>query len=744
MQYINYLDRLNERQYEAVTTSRQNVRVVAGAGSGKTTVLTYRIAYLITEFDASPNSIVAFTFTNKVAAEMKNRVINIYPDAQKDLCIKTFHSFAAMFLRREIDAIGFPRTFTILDDLDQTKLIKDIAAEFGYKKSDKIVSMALNYIASNKLRAKYPSDINITHIRFPEEKTCLEIYERYEEEKDKMLSLDFDDLLLKTNYILENFPEIRARWQYRIDYILIDEFQDTNDVEFKMIQYLKKPECSIYVVGDPDQTIYTWRGANQNIMLDFDKHFRDVQTIILDRNYRSTQTILNAANHLIDYNRMRVKKDLYTKNALGDKINVKRASSSKLEADYVAREIKKLKATGQYEYKDIVILYRSNYITVDFETVLTSYGIQYRIYGGTKFYQRREIKDVLSYFHLIINTLDDVSFERIINVPKRGIGETSLSIIKAEALANKKSLYNYVKEVDANDSNAPKKAINALKTMIKRIDVTRDLIAKDEETFSKTLEDMIIDFDYYNYLSQEEDGDERIENVKALFQDIRHYLSENPESTFEEYLQNIALLSAQDDYEEGDYVTLMTVHTAKGLEFPVVFLVRFNEGVFPNNRALIEEGHKGLEEERRLAYVAYTRAKNLLYISYTEDFSYVLGGYLKISQFVQQSELHPDDRNKKYIDYDRYQSRNSSYQYDAFSNRENNNSTFDLNDHHVQDLKPKTNGINEWHVGEIVLHKTLGRGVVIGVEGDDIISVNFDDHGIKKMLGNHPAIKKGE
>ena len=742
---MNFEKELNERQLEAVTSDAQYLRVVAGAGSGKTRVLTYRIAFLMSEWEVAPWSILAITFTNKVAQEMRSRVIKMINHDDKDLTIRTFHSFAAQFLRREIHNIDFPNTFTILDEEDQTKLVKDIAAEMGFKRGDKIVGKTLSYIGSMKLKEKYPEDINIVKPAFEDERTCLEIYTRYEEEKNKMLSLDFDDLLLRANFILENFPAVRAKWQNRFDHILIDEFQDTNNIEYKLIKFLMRPTTCLYVVGDPDQTIYTWRGANQDIILHLEKDFKYMETVILDRNYRSTQNILDSANKLIAFNKLRVKKDLYTTANPGEKVIVHGASFSKGEADYVAKEIKRLKQLNQYEYKDIVVLYRSNYITMEFEAAFTKYQIPYVIYGGQKFYQRREIKDVLAYFHLIINTKDDISFERIINVPRRGIGETTINIIKEESRNAGESMYDYMLAVEPEESNIPNKTINSLKSMIRVISDTRDKINANEEVFSKTLEQMIWDFGYMDYLMKEDDGDERIENVKALFADVRHFLQTNPDSTFEEYLQNISLLSAQDDMIEGDHVTLMTVHTAKGLEYPVVFVVRFNNGVFPNNRALVEGGYLALEEERRLAYVAMTRAKQRLYLTFTNDYSYVAGGVLTPSQFIVESGNIILREPTNTLGGNRPVNNNRP----TFS--DGSHLSFDNNEPKKegpirQNLSEKTNGLTEadWHVGDIVIHKTLGRGTVIELEGDDIIKVNFDDHGVKSIMCNHPFVSKGE
>ena len=736
---MNFEKELNEKQYEAVTTSYPNVRIIAGAGSGKTRVLTYRIAYLISEMGVLPWKILAITFTNKVANEMKNRVISMIPECERDLTIKTYHSFAAMFLRKEIPLIGFPQSFTILDEEDQTKLIKDIASELGFRRGDKIVGKALNYIGSQKLHERYPDDINIVKETFEDEKLCLQFYTRYEEEKTKQMSLDFDDLLLKTIYILENFPSTRMKWQERYEHILVDEFQDTNDIEFKLMKLLSKPSTCHYVVGDPDQTIYTWRGANQDIILDLQKTYLDMETIILNRNYRSTSKILNSANKLIAHNKLRVKKDLYTENEDGKEIVVHRSPSSRSEADYVAREINRLVQVEGYTYKDIAVLYRSNYITMDFEASLVKNQIPYRIYGGQKFYQRREIKDVLAYFHLIINVKDDISFERIINVPRRGIGDTTINILKQECSNKSKSMYEYIRDLNVeNDyTDLPKKAVNSLKMMIMVIEKARDDIDKNEEVFSKILEDMILSFGYYDYLSKEDDGDERIENVKGLFEDIRHYLKSNPESKFDEYLQNIALISSQDELIDGEYVTLMTVHTAKGLEYPVVFVVRLNAGVFPHVRSFAENGYKGLEEERRLCYVAMTRAKKLLYLTFAGDYSYVLGGNLLPSQFLKESGNDIVNKPEEYNPF-RNNKRQTSFHFDDGPNMD-----FSLDEPIKQNFSQETNDVDDWKVGDIVIHKTLGRGVVVNLEGDGIIKVNFDDHGIKLIMGNHPSVSKG-
>ena len=741
MQYEEFVSSLNDKQLLAVESNSQYLRIVAGAGSGKTRVLTYRISYLISQLKVQPWKIVAITFTNKVANEMKNRIVKIVPEASKDLTIRTFHSFAAYFLRQEIEVLGYPSNFTILDEEDQTKLVKDIAVSMGYKKNDPIIKKTINYIGSNKLHEKYPGDIKIIHERFEDEKVCLEIFEEYENQKDRQSALDFDDLLLKTNQILASYPMIQAKWRNRIDYILVDEFQDTNDTEYKMIKFLLKPSASLYVVGDPDQTIYTWRGANQNIILNLSEDFPGLETVILNQNYRSTQNILDSANKLIGHNKLRVPKDLYTNNIKGHEIVVRGLDSGVGEANYVAREIISLRETQHYKYSDIVLLYRSNYLTLDFEKALMAKKIPYVIYGGIKFYQRMEIKDVLAYFRLINNYKDDISFERIINVPKRGIGETSIHLIKNNAIEHDLSLYEYIVS-DYALEELPDRVTNSLRSMIARIEHTKDELKEDNEIFAKTLEDLITDIGYYEYLKTQEEDEDRIDNVKSLFDDLRHYLTNNADATFEEYLQNVALVSAQDDMQDGDHITLMTVHTAKGLEFPVVFVVRLDQGIFPSNRALLEGGYMAEEEERRLAYVAFTRAKERLYLTFSGGYNYVVGTNLVESQFIKESGNSNVSRPTSFNGGYRYQSRPQPKKYMFDDIVDDDKISFDDEPHVVME-EPKSNNISNWEVGDIVIHQKFGKGVVKALEGDNIIVVDFNEHGEKTLLGTHHMISKG-
>lgn len=738
---MDFASVLNEQQLKAVTTSSQNTRVIAGAGSGKTRVLTYRVAYLISELDINPYNILAISFTNKATGEMYNRLNTLLEGRAENLTVKTFHAFATYFLRREIDVLDYPHNFTILDDEDQTKIVKDLVSESGYKKSDPIVNKVLSFIESCKLKEKYPEDVSLSSFKHnqQEAKELLDFYERYEARKNRLYALDFDDLLLKSIQILSNYPEIQWKWQNRYTHILVDEFQDTNDVEYHFLKLLLNQDSSLYVVGDPDQTIYTWRGTNARIIVDLDKKIRGLTTIILDKNYRSTKYIIDAANKLISHNKLRVEKNLETVNDLGSRVVVKSNNTRRSEAEWLCREILDLVEKHDYSFKDIAVLYRSSYVTVDFEQVLANFQIPYKIYGSVKFFARREVKDALAFFRLVNDPRDDLSFERVINIPKRGIGDATVEQIRREAFANSTYMYLYIKELDEEDSIVPNKHIESLKSFIARIDQAREDVAKGEEPYSKILEDLIIDIGYYDYLKNDEDYDDRMENVKSLISDMRSYQHQNPESTLDEYLQNVALQTSQDELRDNNFVSLMTVHTAKGLEYRAVFVVRFNESVFPHTRSLSERGYEALEEERRLAYVAFTRAKEKLFISYSCDYSYVAGGTLIPSRFIKESELI--EPSSSYNQFGTFASNNSRKPKEKVYTFNDTSYGSEDNSGYYSQTEPQE--VIEWEVGDKVLHDTLGEGTVVSVEGDGIIKVEFKDHGLKSILSNHPKVKKG-
>ena len=718
---IDFKNELNDTQYEAVTSEAKYLRIIAGAGSGKTRVLTYRIAYLIGVKHVDPSSIVAITFTNKVAGEMKRRVLSLVDVDEKEMHVSTFHSLAVRILRSNIYRLNFPSSFTILDEEDQMKIFGDIGKQMGYSKKDPILKKAIAYISNEKCKGHYPEDIDIVE-DIPNQKTYLQIYNLYEQRKNEIYAYDFDDLLLKAIELLTNFPEVRDRYLRSIDHILVDEFQDTNDVQFKFMSLLMDAHTSLYVVGDPDQTIYTWRGANQKIILDVGKYFIPLETIILARNYRSTQTILKAANSLIACNKERVKKDLYTENDDGERVHLIVQDSPIEEARSVAIKIKELKDSGRYDYKDIAIIYRSNYLTLDFEHALMSLRIPYRVYGGLRFYQRKEIKDVLAYFRLLANPKDDIALLRIINVPKRGIGDKMIALLQDEAKNLKLSLYEYIASSSFVSSFLRPQSLMALKAMVSILEKSKVMLQNNEKPYFEIMQKTIMELGYLDFLAQDEDEEDRIANVMTLFEDAKNFATNEPNATFDEYLQNVALLSAQDDINDGDNVSLLTVHTAKGLEYPVVFLVRLSEGIFPNQKTLME-GFKNLEEERRLCYVAFTRAKDLLYITYNNGFSAVLGSRLAPSRFLREAKLTSAP--------------------DVSHFRKN---LKPLQEKKEEEFTPiqfkKDNGINDWQVGDVCMHTRLGRGIVRKVNPDNLIEVEFDEHGRKMLIGNHPTLTR--
>lgn len=735
---MDYRSLLNERQFEAVSTHAKYARVVAGAGSGKTRVLTYRISYLISEMNVDPNKIVAIAFTNKVAAEMKERALGLLHGVGKGITVSTFHSWCAKFLRKEIDVLGFPVNFTIMDEEDTETLIKDIGVELGYKRNDDVVKIAINYIASYKCKGKYPEDVFLDKDSPEKIKVANKIFHIYEERKDQMFSLDFDDLLLRTIQILEEFSDVRAKWQSRIEHILIDEFQDTNDVQFKLVKLLMNKNTNLYVVGDPDQTIYTWRGANQNIILDFNKTFPLAETLILDRNYRSTKTILNHANKLIAYNKKRVPKDLYTESDVGDPVKVECSRKRDDEAFYVANEIENIirKYPGT-TYRDIVVLYRAAYLTLPFENEFMRRKIPYQIYGGIKFFQRKEIKDVLAYFRLIYNIKDDLSFERIANVPRRGLGDSTMDALKAEKEAAKLSYIEYLDEIEKHETEVKAKHVMALTSLVSKLKETRKKLDENLEAYPKILEDFVRDIGYYEYLTQDEEtAEERLQNVKSLFDNIIDFLRNNPDSNFETYLENASLQTSQDEIKDGDYVSMMTIHVAKGLEFDHVFVVSMIDGVFPSERTVLESGDDGLEEERRLAYVAFTRAKKNLYVSTNSSYSFVLQQESKASRFIEESGL-------KIINKGLYKPKPRPLFSDLgfFSDFEPENSFSQIQE---EPVKPADNGIRDWHVGDIAIHEVFGRGTVVSIIDGTILQIDFETHGRKSILATHPKVRKEE
>ena len=741
---MNYENELNQKQFEAVSSEDQYLRIIAGAGSGKTRVLTYRIAYLIEKLDVRPYQILAITFTNKVAKEMKERTISLLPDHDlSGLTISTFHSFCAKFLRCEIDCLDFPRNYTIYDDEDSMRLIKMIGQDFGYKKTDDNNKKAMNFISYYKTLGKLPSDVKLDKKK-EEDKLYLKYFNEYELRKSEAKALDFDDLLIYTIKILEAFPEVRMKYANRIKHILVDEFQDTNDLQFKLLTLLSNGYNSLYVVGDPDQTIYTWRGANQKIILDIDKIYHPMKTIILNENYRSTSVILNASNKLISHNKERVKKDLFTNKIGGEAITFKNLDSSLQEARFIANTIQNEIIKSGAQYKDIAVLYRSSYLSLKVETELTSRQIPYRVYGGLKFYSRKEIKDCLAYFHLFVNPDDEVSFERIINVPKRGIGDKGLDLLKEEAKENGLSTFRYVLSLKTVGSKLRPQLLTSLYKLIDNYQTAKNKLNENLEAYSEVLNNFLKDIGYFDYLSDNEDDDDKLENVKALIDDIRSYLKNHEDSTFEEYLQNVALLTSQDEINNDNSVSLMTVHTAKGLEFDYVFVIGLNQGVFPNNRAIVERTENGLEEERRLAYVAMTRARKKLYLTLNRDYSYSLSTNNLPSQFLKEAGIDiPSFSFKDTFNSSTNNVTSRVYKYDLDANKGTGSINSFTRSNPFSTSNPNLGNGIKWEVGDLCHHDVFGDGKIISVNGD-IVEIVFNDFGKKTLIGTIKKLHKKE
>ena len=736
------LSSLNKEQFEGVTSKEQYLRVVAGAGSGKTRVLTYRIANLILNENVPPYMIMAVTFTNKAAREIKERVVSLIGDA-RGLFLGTIHSWCARFLRYEARYIDYPDNFTILDEEDQLNIMKSIFVEKGLPKSDPNIKGCLEWIGGKKTNGFQYEDIKDEQYHSALMNDYKEYFRLYTEILRERKSLDFDDLLLKTIEILEDESNgVRNRYSRYSGHILVDEFQDINDVQFKLISLLMNQETSLYVVGDPDQTIYTWRGANHRLILDLEDNLKPINknakvtTIVLNRNYRSTKSILNCANNLIAFNKERVKKDLFSYQDEGEPVSFFNARTVKEEAFKVVNTIQELHNKKGVKYSDIAVLYRANYLSREIESQLGMYRIPYRVFGGLKFYQRKEIKDLIAYFRLIVNPFDDTSFERIVNVPKRGIGPTSLEKLAKEANNIGQTEFIYLKEnINSCPLTAKQKAswVGALSAMEK----VKKAIELNERKIAGLLEEFVDSIGYFKYLIDEEENyEDRIDNIKELISYADAFLQEDENAKFEDFVNNAMLQSAQDDVNDGNYVSLMTVHTAKGLEYDYVFVYGMSQGVFPSNRA-ISESKLGLEEERRLAYVAFTRAKLRLYVSSNQDYSYVLQQPLSPSIFVKESGIYKDVFEDKY----RIGHTNSSY-YNKPYNKPQGFVKKDISPKTVIDTS-KTNGVTNWKIGDRIEHVTFGKGTVTQII-DKLIVIQFDNttFGKKTFLGSHISIKR--
>lgn len=630
---------LNDKQLEAVKATEGKVRIIAGAGSGKTRVLAYRYAYLIDVLGIDPGNILCLTFTNKAAQEMRNRINGLIGGDHASDFICTIHSFCVKFLREEIFRLGYPKTFQILDEEDMKAIAKEAHEEHGVDRKESTVERFLKKF--HKIKAQAGVDY-VSGFLLPDSKLCLDsdtkryISNNCEEKTEelfvstilrqrKYLSLDFEDLIYFTLYILKNFPDVRAKWQRRMNYVLVDEVQDCNACDWEIYETLSELHGNLFLVGDPDQTIYEWRGAHLEKFVGWSP----ATDVIMARNYRSTSTILDAANSIIDNNDMRIKKDLFTSNGKGDKIIHYHGKDERQEADWMSDKILDMKDTGA-SFEDFAVLVRSSYLTRSIEQSFMRNKISYVIWGGVRFFERKEIKDALSYLRLVAFE-DDLSFKRIVNVPSRKIGNKSVEQISKYASENGCSLFEALRRLSGTKAFCKE----PVRKFIELIDTARTL--SEGMSISNLLE-YILNNSGLNELYRTDEEEERLENLNELIQSIKTYEDDHKEDEISlmTYLQEIALYTNLDYSKGKNHVKIMTIHQSKGLEFPYVFIAGLSDGIMPNKRSVRERKKNGMEEERRLMYVAVTRAEKRLFLTESEGYS-AQGGFSKVpSRFLRE------------------------------------------------------------------------------------------------------------
>ncbi len=630
---MSILDKLNSEQKKAGAKVNGPLLILAGAGSGKTRTITYRIAYMIQELGISPYSILAVTFTNKAAKEMRERVENLIGEDGKRAMISTFHSFGLRLLRVYSKIIGYDSNFTIYDTDDQKKVVKGIMKQLVIKNKDLTEGKIVSRISKLKEDGISPEEYEKDHRFEPDANIIYEVYKRYNQTLKENNGMDFSDILTNTYKLLEN-REVLEKLQEKFKYIMVDEYQDTNNIQYKIINKIAAKYRNICVVGDENQSIYGFRGADIRNILDFEKDYPDAVVIKLEENYRSTKIILDAANEVIKNNKTSKDKKLWTKKVSGDKIILKPCSDGRDEVNFVIEEIVEMKKEGR-RYNDFTILYRTNAQSRLFEEGFLRYNIPYKVFGGMQFYQRAEIKDILAYLSVINNTRDGINLDRIINVPKRKIGDKTIEKIKNYAEEKGLSIYDSLKEAE-NISGLSSAVTEKLKEFSNMMTELEEL--SFELPVSELFDEVIKKAGYFSYLnSSYDDAESRIENVEELKNSIIELENVVDNLTLREYLENVSLVSATDDLDsEREYVKLMTIHNAKGLEFPVVFLVGMEDEIFPNTTKVMID-NESLEEERRICYVAITRAEEKLYISHAAmRYMYGQMDYRTRSRFVDE------------------------------------------------------------------------------------------------------------
>jgi DNA helicase-2/ATP-dependent DNA helicase PcrA len=747
------LQGMNDKQAEAVLTTEGPLLVMAGAGSGKTRVLTHRVAYLIEEQGVNPWNILAITFTNKAAREMQERVGKLLGESARDIWVSTFHALCVRILRRDIDKLGYNRAFTIADTSEQRTLMKRICSELNVdtKKYDPRAILSAISNAKNAMQTATDYAALNSHANNPLNQIVAKAYVLYQKELENSQALDFDDLIMKTIELFEKDPETLEYYQNKFHYIHVDEYQDTNDAQYQLVTLLAAKYKNLCVVGDADQSIYGWRGANMNNILNFERDYPEAHTVMLEQNYRSTQTILKAANEVIANNLVRKEKNLWTENGTGEKISYYRAQNEHDESQFVVSKIQAEISEHGYHYNDFAVLYRTNAQSRMIEETFMKSTVPYTMVGGHKFYDRKEIRDILAYLTLIVNPRDAMSFERVVNTPKRGIGPGSVDKLRQFANENGWSLLEAAQNVTL--ANAISARIRAKIEDFGRLmaDLTKEA---DYLTITELTDEILTKSGYLQMLKAENDlqaqtRQENLEEFKSVTQEYDQKHGEDEGDNRQKlmnFLSDLALVSDQDDVdEEAPKVTLMTLHAAKGLEFPVIFLVGMEEGIFPLYRSLSNE--KELEEERRLAYVGITRAKRKLYL--TNAYSRMLYGRVQRNQPSQFVEEINDDLIK-FENADssgKAKSMNTPF---AKAAAQATTFTAQRRAHGLKhSAKQESTGTGAdkkaWKVGDKVQHKKWGQGMVVSVNGsgnDMELDIAFPNEGVKRLLAQFAPITK--
>ena len=720
---------MNSEQSEAVRTTEGPLLIMAGAGSGKTRVLTHRIAYLLDEKDVSPYNILAITFTNKAAKEMKARVEHLVGEEAQVIWMSTFHSMCVRILRRDADRIGIERNFTIIDPTDQKSVIKDVLKSENIDSKRFEPRMFIGAISNLKNELKTPEDAQKEANDFHSQMVAT-VYKGYQRQLSRNEALDFDDLIMTTINLFERVPETLEYYQNKFQYIHVDEYQDTNKAQYTLVKLLANKFKNLCVVGDSDQSIYGWRGADIQNILSFEEDYPEAKTIFLEQNYRSTKNILNAANEVIKHNSERKPKGLWTANSGGDKIQYYEAMTERDEAEYVVKEIMKHQRSGK-KYSEMAILYRTNAQSRVLEETFMKSNIPYTMVGGQKFYDRKEIKDLLSYLRVIANSNDDISLQRIINVPKRGIGPSSVEKIQTYSLQNNISMFDALAEVDFIGLSK-----KVTQECISFYEMIQNLIKEQEFLeISEIVDEVLQKSGYRDMLDREQsiESRSRLENLDEFMSVPKDYEENTPleEQSLINFLTDLSLVADIDEADTQNGVTLMTMHSAKGLEFPIVFIMGMEESLFPHIRAIKSEDDHEMEEERRICYVAITRAEELLYI--TNATTRMLFGRSQSNMPSRFLKEIPEDLLDSHTGQKRQTIYPKSQPKRGFSKR-------------TTSTKKQVSS-SDWKVGDKVMHKAWGEGMVSNVNeknGSVELDIIFKSEGPKRLLAQFAPITKKE